>query len=84
MNLFASKQGILFLQEKNVWKKFNLCGDLVDKNTYDFLITAHFNQTGYIKTRQNGVEKLISDLNEMTCSYYDKSGNTVLVEKIPG
>lgn len=59
-NLFSLEKGILFLQEKNVWKKFNLCGDLVDKNTYDFLITAHFNQTGYIKTRQNGVEKLIS------------------------
>ena len=31
-----------------------------------------------------GVEKWISDLEEMTCTYYDKTGNKMLIETIPG
>ena len=30
-----------------------------------------------------GVEKWTVDLAEMTCTYYDKAGNTMLTEKIP-
>jgi len=33
---------------------------------------------------KSGVEKWIVDLNEMTCTYFDMSGNNVLVENIPG
>ncbi len=32
---------------------------------------------------ETGVEKWIVDLNKMTCTYFDKSGNEVLVEKVP-
>lgn len=32
---------------------------------------------------ENGIEKWIVDLNKMTCIYYDKSGNEILVEQIP-
>lgn len=32
---------------------------------------------------KSGVEKWIVLMDKMTCSYYDKSGNIVLVEKIP-
>lgn len=32
---------------------------------------------------ENGIEKWIVDLNKMTCVYYDKSGNEILVEEIP-
>ncbi|MEL4308842.1 DUF1398 domain-containing protein [Joostella sp. CR20] len=31
----------------------------------------------------NGIEKWIVDLDKMTCIYYDKSGNEMLVENIP-
>lgn len=31
----------------------------------------------------SGVEKWIVDLQQMTCSYYDTAGNTILVERIP-
>lgn len=31
-----------------------------------------------------GVEKWIVRLDEMTCTYYDKAGNKMLAEKIPG
>ncbi|WP_336513830.1 DUF1398 domain-containing protein [Pollutibacter soli] len=31
-----------------------------------------------------GIEKWIVDLNAMTCTYFDKKGNTVLTENIPG
>lgn len=32
---------------------------------------------------ETGIEKWIVDLNKMTCIYYDKSGNEILVEQIP-
>lgn len=32
---------------------------------------------------ETGVEKWIVSLDEMTCTYYDKLGNQLLVEKIP-
>ena len=31
-----------------------------------------------------GVEKWIVDMVEMTCIYYDKQGNEIVIEKIPG
>ena len=33
---------------------------------------------------QTGVEKWVVDTSAMTCSYYDKSGKLMLMEKIPG
>jgi len=32
---------------------------------------------------KSGVEKWIVVMDKMTCSYYDKNGNVILVEKIP-
>jgi len=32
---------------------------------------------------QTGIEKWIVSLDEMTCIYYDKAGNEILVEHIP-
>ncbi|GAA4470443.1 DUF1398 family protein [Nemorincola caseinilytica] len=32
---------------------------------------------------KGGIEKWIVDLQQMTCTYYDKQGNEVLVEQIP-
>lgn len=31
-----------------------------------------------------GVEKWVVSMGEMTCSYYDKKGELVLVERVPG
>jgi uncharacterized protein YbcV (DUF1398 family) len=33
---------------------------------------------------ESGVEKWISDLVIMTCTYFDKKGNKILIETIPG
>lgn len=33
---------------------------------------------------ETGIEKWFASLNEMTCTYFDKAGNKILVEKIPG
>ena len=33
---------------------------------------------------ETGVEKWFVGLDTMTCTYYDKAGNTVLTEQIPG
>ncbi len=32
---------------------------------------------------ETGIEKWFVDLNKMTCTYYDKAGNTILLENIP-
>ena len=32
---------------------------------------------------ETGIEKWIVDLDKMTCTYYDKAGNEILVERIP-
>lgn len=32
---------------------------------------------------ENGIEKWLVDLDKMTCIYYDKAGNEILVEQIP-
>jgi uncharacterized protein YbcV (DUF1398 family) len=32
---------------------------------------------------ETGIEKWIVDLNKMTCIYYDKSNNEILVENLP-
>ncbi|MFY1046639.1 DUF1398 domain-containing protein [Chryseobacterium sp. GP-SGM7] len=32
---------------------------------------------------ENGIEGWKMDLNEMTCTYFDKNGNDVLVEEVP-
>ena len=32
---------------------------------------------------ENGVEGWKMDLNEMTCTYFDKAGNDILEEKVP-
>ncbi|MBK7212247.1 MAG: DUF1398 family protein [Bacteroidales bacterium] len=32
---------------------------------------------------ETGIEKWIVDLERMTCTYFDKAGNEILVEKIP-
>lgn len=33
---------------------------------------------------ENGIEKWIVDLDKMTCIYYDKASEEILVEQIPG
>lgn len=33
---------------------------------------------------ETAIEKWIASLDEMTCTYYDKAGNKILVEQIPG
>lgn len=33
---------------------------------------------------ETGIEKWIVDLEKLTCTYFDKAGNEILVEQIPG
>ncbi len=58
-------------------------------NATDFIHFLKIHQQGetnYFEFCQHcaetGVEKWIVDLNKMTCTYFDKSGNEVLVEKV--
>lgn len=40
-------------------------------------------QTFCVQAAQRGVNKWVSDLEKMTCTYYDLTGTIMLVEKIP-
>jgi uncharacterized protein YbcV (DUF1398 family) len=35
------------------------------------------------QSAENGVEKWVVDMDKMTCAYYDKAGEEMLVEQIP-
>lgn len=59
-----------------------------DPETFAKLLKAHQQGQSDFPTMcqqsaDTGVEKWIVDMMEMTCTYYDKAGNTMLVEQIP-
>lgn len=53
----------------------------------EFLVMHQDGQTDYLTfcnhAAQCGIAKWRVDIIEMTCTYYDKSGNEILIEKIP-
>jgi uncharacterized protein YbcV (DUF1398 family) len=60
-----------------------------DKETFLNDLKAHQQgKTDYPRFRKDcaksGVDKWTADLSKMTCTYFDKSGKSLLVEKIPG
>ena len=62
--------------------------DVANKERFIELLTAHqHGQTDYItfcnQSGQCGIAKWRVDIMEMTCTYFDKSGNEILIEKIP-
>jgi uncharacterized protein YbcV (DUF1398 family) len=62
--------------------------NIANKEAFKIAIKAHQQgQTAY-KTFCNdcalaGIEKWVVCLTEMTCSYFDKAGNEIVVEQIP-
>jgi uncharacterized protein YbcV (DUF1398 family) len=63
--------------------------DSADKAQFKIELLAH--QQGktdfptFIKMcGEYGIEKWVVSMGEMTCIYYDKAGNEILAEKIPG
>ncbi|TPG44068.1 DUF1398 domain-containing protein [Flavobacterium pectinovorum] len=53
----------------------------------EFLVIHQSGQTDYLTfcnhAAQCGIAKWRVDIIEMTCTYYDKSGDEILIEKIP-
>lgn len=68
--------------------------DLTISNSADKLQFEHYlkihqqGETDYFTfcrhCAQTGIEKWFVSLDEMTCTYYDKAGNKILEEQIPG
>ena len=54
----------------------------------DYLKKHQRGETNYFTFCQHcaetGIEKWLVDLDKMTCTYFDKAGNEILVEQIPG
>jgi len=62
--------------------------DITNKEKFAQQLKSHQQgQTDYYTfckdCAETGIEKWIVDLDKMTCIYYDKAGNEVLVEQIP-
>lgn len=63
--------------------------DVASKERFIETLVAHQDgQTDYItfcnQSGQFGIAKWRVDIMEMTCTYFDKSGAEILIEKIPG
>ena len=62
--------------------------DSSDKTKFEHFLKIHQQgETDYHTfckhCAETGIEKWFADLDEMTCTYYDKAGNKILVEQIP-
>ncbi len=62
--------------------------DTVDKEKFGHYLKEHQQgKTDYFTfckdCAKTGIEKWIARLDKMTCTYFDKAGNTILVEQIP-
>jgi len=59
-----------------------------DKAKFMHCLKIHQNgETDYVTfckhCAETGIEKWVMDLDKMTCTYYDKSKNEILIEKVP-
>lgn len=70
------KYSVINVSEKNDNDKFKVYLKSHQQGQTDYL-------TFCIQAAETGVEKWVVLLHEMTCTYYDKTGNKVLVENIP-
>ena len=66
-----------------------LIANTADKEKFSHYLKIHQQgQTDYYTfcthCAQTGIEKWVASLDKMTCIYYDKKGNEVLAEQIPG
>ncbi len=63
-------------------------GEIPNKKQFTFDLSAHQKgETNYLTfcndCGKSGIEKWIVSLQKMTCIYYDKAGNEILIETIP-
>jgi uncharacterized protein YbcV (DUF1398 family) len=69
------------------WEAIKVPGTASTQKLKDALTIHQQGQTGYPTFCQQsadaGVEKWTVDMMQMTCTYYDKAGNPMLVETIP-
>lgn len=59
-----------------------------NKEKFEYCLKSHQQgETDYFAfckhCAETGIEKWLVDLDDMTCTYYDKAGNKILVESIP-
>lgn len=62
--------------------------DLSDKNKFEKYLKIHQKgETDYFTfcnhCAETGIEKWVVNLQKMTCTYFDKIGNIILVESVP-
>lgn len=75
-------------KSESKYKDLNIA-DHCDKEKFEKYLKIHQKgETDYFTfcrhCAETGIERWIVNLEEMTCTYYDKAGNEILVEVVPG
>ena len=76
------------IKSQPMYEKLDVA-DKSDKNKFSNYLKIHQQgKTDYSTfcrhCAETGIERWFASLEEMTCTYYDKAGNKILVEPIPG
>ena len=67
----------LVISEKSDKAKFTDCLKIHQQGKTDYITFCR-------DCAETGIEKWFASLEKMTCTYFDKEGNEILVEQIPG
>ena len=69
------------------YEKLNIANSCKREDFKQYLKIHQKGETDYFTfckhCAETGIEKWIVNLDEMTCIYYDKAGNNILVEVVP-
>jgi len=69
------------------YEKLTIADSSNSEKFRQYLKIHQHGETNYVtfckQCAETGIEKWFVSLDEMTCTYYDKAGNEILVEKIP-
>ncbi len=76
------------IKSQPMYEKLDVA-DKSDKNKFSNYLKIHQQgKTDYSTfcrhCAETGIERWFASLDKMTCTYYDKAGNKILVEPIPG
>lgn len=75
-------------QSKPQYEELTIAEKSNNQKFVDYLKKHQRGETNYFTFCQHcaetGIEKWIVNLEKMTCTYFDKTGNEILVEQIPG
>lgn len=75
-------------KSKPMYENLDIAGTCDKEKFSDYLKIHQQGKTDYstfcTHCAETGIEKWFASLDEMNCTYFDKAGNKILIENIPG